>query len=1153
MLTASCALALAVLGGCAVVGPHTAGSLPDAWQQALGAPRALVAAEDVPAGAGLVVVDANWRLPNAPPAGDELAAARSVLGKGGRVVLFGHAARLAAALGADDVDPVPAVYRWGHDARAARGEATLALGVVSGRLPELFEGLTAVGGEDVFPIVAGTPCTAAVCAWTAAMPRRGDVLARLVVHQDGVRQPNAVPIVVRWQVGRGELLAVGLAPAVDHDDATVRANASRFVAQCRAWASCGAASRPVFVAASPDRTPPPLAAAAAPDGPPIVPELAHWGWRIEPRTDGRLASSDAVLGRAVLPSWLAGSDLCELELLGTDGLPVPWSDRDRMRRPESFRSDERDAPVAAATFAALAREAHARSMLVAGSLPDLPVGGGATERLVALRFVARELLGLRRLGAAALDAVALGSWWPDGDGFALAMVQDHQPAARLYKTGERVPPIAGAARAVDAEDGALPGGDLVGVTARWRPDFPADEFVFGVLDARTRPETAAAAAGPRGGGSTADWLVAQFHDFVRPRRFAGAAAVFRRHDPRTLGPDTVDYVHALGLEGLRAALAMPLAATGLGGWRAAAHERAGGVAPAFADGPAVPCAVHVLQNNHFRLEGTGGALFVDATGTARFLGAEVRVLSPAFLQTRIVGGRPDASIVAVENVDLLATGRLPRLLTPAGPAGYDGRPAPGLFELELTLRAEAGSALLTIHDDGVLLRCIACAAPATVRVPVHVATGGPRRLDFAAVDGDVRIDRAVLQRAAEVAVESRTIVPGGAFAAVAEVSQSSQHHERIECSAVADAPLFVARVATLRAERNVRVERRLDLPRHRRLVGASTGQELRRAFVLVADDESLPDVVVLPLRLARYEHFRVDAAGLSWRNTPEVGVESVVAFAFPAHGQGEAQLDRWQRCAAAVAEPAELRLPAGGATSVVTDLPVAWTRVLRLPTAPTTPLLVRERGWWTWRGTQVAPGGGAFVRVHHEPGDAVQVVGGPAVLARTRPGPGALRTVALREPLPDRATVRVLQESRLAQPSIVFATDFDRVTIDGEPWSWCDGRTVFLPNRTGTYEVVTTRGGGERLSVAATAAPLTVCRYDEDRRELTLVAGAGARPSALGWTALLRGPAPTSIENGEVVPIDAVQPADASAAAELARGGTLIRFRSGVTRIRHGD
>ena len=111
---------------------------------------------------------------------------------------------------------------------------------------------------------------------------------------------------------------------------------------------------------------------------------------------------------------------------------------------------------------------------------------------------------------------------------------------------------------------------------------------------------------------------------------------------------------------------------------------------------------------------------------------------------------------------------------------------------------------------------------------------------------------------------------------------------------------------------------------------------------------------------------------------------------------------------AAISDPMTLALDGAREATVLDDLPLPWTRVVRIEGQVTTPFLVREQGWWYARGSQ--PGDGArWLRLLHTAGDTIQIVGGPAVLARTRPGPGPARLLAMRDPEPGAVTVRVLQ------------------------------------------------------------------------------------------------------------------------------------------------
>lgn len=1119
-------------------------------------------------GTGLLVVDPSWRLPTEPSGEALRAALRQYVADGGHLVLFGHAAHLVAELGIEPEYPERSVFRWGHDARTAVGHARLGLGVVSGRLPELFAGVPVAAEENRIPIAGGEPCTAPLCAWSLGAPRAGEVLARLWRQLDGRSEELGPPVLVRWSHGRGAVLACGLLPDLQHEDEAVRAAAAAFVQRCAVWAGGTA----LQVWSLPPRQPASLPV-ALPAGAPL---LAHWGWITAGEVDGQLRSVDEAMAEVVLPSWQSGADLCEFELTDADGNAVlPWRRDDPLQRAPSWRDPAGAGNWRPDHLLQLCAELHGRGMLAFAGCEPLPVGERTTERFVALRYLARELACLRRHGDRVFDGF-IAAPATDRSGYGLAMVQDFQPALRLLQRGELAPVAVAGLRSFDADDGALPGLPLRGASARWRPGFPADLFPFGVLDAQTR-----SVAGSRAAGSSGDWIVTQCNDFVRERRGQGAAAWWRRHDPLSFDPDTEAYVHGVSLEPLHAAVAMPLTATGSDGVRAAAAAALSAKAPrGFGAEVEAPAAVHVLQNNWFRLLGSGGRLQFDPQGLARF-GSEAIELSPGFLRTRLFGGRPDGSALRSERRDLLADGqrgvggygavarvggaagsdRLPPSVIARGEPGqwpgavwFEWHAEAGYHELELTLRPVRGRGIATVALDGVMLRALAFAGDGpvvTATVPVHVARSGLRQLQLALLDGGAcAIDRLQLARAGDVGVEAQVVVPAGNRAELRERSQSSYHAERLELVTQADFPGLVLRIACERAVRSLQVERTFPLPGYDTIEGGAADEALRAPFVLRGRGQ--PDVVVVPLQLARYDTLRWRAGELVLRSPAEAGLQCRLGLQFCSAGSGARWLPVAARVLAAIDQPLALELGTGGTADLVGELPLPSSRVVHLLDGAATPLLVREQGAWSWRGTTPAPDGGRWLRVQQAPGDTVAIVGGSAVLARTRPGPGSLRLLRLRDPHPGEVVVEILQPSRLVAPSVVMGQDFDEVLVDGQPWHWFDGRTIFLPDRVGTVRITTARRGQALPHVRSTGAPLTGCRFVPERGELLLsTVGEPGRPPDLAYTAVLAGPRPIAIDNGELVDDGTLRFPDAEQRVRAGAGGVLIRFRPGLTRVRY--
>ncbi|MGK0302155.1 MAG: hypothetical protein ACI89X_003037, partial [Planctomycetota bacterium] len=986
----------------------------------------------------LVIVDQNWRVPDSLTFESHRTALREFVQNGGRLLLFGHASRLVSDLEIEPERPECSVYRWGFDRRSVQGEAVLTMHVTSAREPELFDGLTGTVSEDSYPVTGGTPCIVPLCVWRYGLPKSGHVLARLGAVLDGQTGELGAPVLLQWRVGKGHVLACGLLPDLHHDEETVRNNARQFINRCGDWAQRHGGDELVLLEV-PERGP--AQAVLAENGPPMVPWLAHWGWQTS-LYDGEeqeaVRPPDELVRDSLLPAWQHGADVVELSLTDAQhGSPLSWSEGDSIEPPDSFRGKALGGAWNSGGFRNFADEAHTRGMLVFGGMDPLPVGNRPVERLVTLRMHARELASLRRYGAGAFDGFGLRQWLPDQQGLGIAMVQDYQPAAQLYCVGERIPQLGGSLRAMDADDGALRGLSLTGIGDGWREGFPGDIYPVGVLDARAISDRWPG-LGVRGGGSHGDWLVRQINEFVRERRLKGGTALWRRHDPRTLGPDTERYVHGLSLEPLRAAVAVPLAATGRDGIRAAARSLVEGAPASFGAHVDAPAAVHVLQNNWFRLLGSGGALAFDAGGLARFED-HATTISKSFCATRLFGGRPDGTELHAERVDFLThsyrgeggygkmarvtfgkdgENRSPAMLaldqTPRWPSAvsFEWQPSTGFHELRVQLRSERAGSLVAIYLDEVLLRCVASPgnsrAPEIV-VPVHIARAGPRELRLEILEGhSVVIDRLQLARAGDIGVEAEVRVPAGSLAQLVERSKSSYHEEYVTLTAMADVPGFVMHTQCVKAARNLQVERRLSLPLYARVTAGTPGDDAtsrRMPFVLTSADRSVPDLCIVPLQMSRYDRLEVEHGAVVWRGAPQAGLASRVAFMFWPHGRGHEVLQHAKRLMGAIDRPAEVDLGPDGKADLVSNLPMAHTRLVHVPTDSQMPFLVRERGYWTWRGCQPATHGGVWLRIHQEPGDVVKIVGGSSVLARTRPGPGSLRVVALQEPLPRSATV----------------------------------------------------------------------------------------------------------------------------------------------------
>ncbi|MCR9248290.1 MAG: hypothetical protein NXI31_24950 [bacterium] len=1148
--------------------------------------------------------------PDLPP--DALARLRQFVKRGGRLVLLGDTAALAVDLGCEAERPETMALRWGFDARTVRGHLAYGMHVVSGRMPQLFTGLASVlgvageerasaamadaGGEFTFSLGGAAPCSAPLCAWSVGAPQQGAVLATLATAFDGVPSPAGPPVLVHWPVvGGGDVLALGFVPEFEHDDERVRTNARRLLQNMLA-SKPDATALLVELDAAIDPVDPRAVARGATPGQvhpdiPMAPLVSHWGWtaRLDNASDPGIARSvEEVVGQVLGPSWQAGAD--QLALVATDpdhGSPLAWTEDDALQRPEGYRGDAFGGRFGAAAFGNVADAAHGRAMLLQAFFDPPPVSGRARERLAALRFFARELADWRRLGNRAIDGFGLRQWFHDTTGYSRAIVQDLHPAATLYRAGELAPRIATAEQAIDAEDGALRGLAATGLTRQWRDGFPATRYPFGILDARCERALPSQRGPTLGGGSYGDWLLAQLNDFVRERLGGGASLWWRDHDEDTLGARGRDYVLGLSVDPLRAAVATQFAATGKNGYRAAVAALAGAAPAGFSHALPVPAAVHMLQNNRFRLLGSGGGLLFDPTGQARFRPGQALVLSPRFLNTRLFGGRPSTGSIRAFDRDFLQTGRgseggYGRVAVVGSEPGqsrrvpamlaFDDQPRwpqrvhleieleTGYYELEIQPRAHRHRGVLVIALDGTVLHCEpfdSLVNGTVTTVPVHVARSGVRTVELAVEEGGaVALDRLRLVRRGDVAAEGEVRIAAGHLAELGERSASSYHADRVALRTIGDFPGFVMRMRCEHAVRGLRIERQLELPGYTSLVVHDDApSRLRRPFVLRSREPAMPDLIVAPLQLGRLEHFRFQNGRLTFHSLPEAGAESRLGFWFVERGAGNDRRRIAPAVLRAVDQPLGLELGDRGHGTLVNDLDVPWTRVVRLQSRGNTPYVVRENGWWTWRGAQAGKGGADYLRIWQLPGDVVEIVGGPGVLARTRPGPGSVHVLALRDVEARSVTARVLHRSRMGPPAVVLAGDFSEVTVNGQPWCWFDGRTVYLPDRPGDYAIEARQHAGDAAPrVACSRAPIERCTFDPGTRTLEIVTAVQAsRPAGLPYTAILRGGRPTAITGGEIVDEAELPHAHAAMRERAAAGGALVRFGSGTTKVTYAN
>ncbi len=169
------------------------------------------------------------------------------------------------------------------------------------------------------------------------------------------------------------------------------------------------------------------------------------------------------------------------------------------------------------------------------------------------------------------------------------------------------------------------------------------------------------------------------------------------------------------------------------------------------------------------------------------------------------------------------------------------------------------------------------------------------------------------------------------------------------------------------------------------------------------------------------------------------------------------------------------------------------------------PYFACESGWWSVRGAQTvcedSDRWDNYIQKYNEwlieaePGsmpkppvdyDLVRCIAEPRKKIKlqrygyikdiVRPGWGCQKQLIIKDIRPDKCIAKVLNVSAyLFAPRVIFKQDFDTVRLNGKPWAYHDGRNVFLPQKTGEYQIKVSR---KKKSPALPTLTSTAARVD---------------------------------------------------------------------------
>jgi len=459
-------------------------------------------------------------------------------------------------------------------------------------------------------------------------------------------------------------------------------------------------------------------------------------------------------------------------------------------------------------------------------------------------------------------------------------------------------------------------------------------------------------------------------------------------------------------------------------------------------------------------------------------------------------------------------------------------PPPGLYRFRLEGVALGGGGMLRLETGGepLAFRSFAVRGEKVVlQADLPKTAEGNMEVDLVLESGaGLVLKRISLERVGDVAVASRVVLPSGPRAVLEERLWSSHLVEKRRVVMAQDTPGLVVEIEVERADRGCRVDREILLTGYDELLrggkitreGAVHGP-VEGPWVLRDSRGLLPDLLVVHLEKSAHQKLAWRPGfGLVLEDFPQASERSSLGFFLP---RGEIPREKRFQIRGALLEildPPKIKIGPARLGRVKHPFPFPWARVLEVLDPPPAPLLVRENGWWVSRPLAPLAGkGGAALVLHQRPGETSLLRAGkrrtyigpagrrpggvvlPVLPGGWRPGRGAAGLLALRILEKGKALEAAVLRTGpfLFAPSVETGAPVGSVLLDGKPWSFFEGKRVFLPRKKGIYKIRVFPGEPDGPHLSAASALVEECAWDPAARVLRV------RLAHPGW---FRGPLP---------------------------------------------
>ena len=214
--------------------------------------------------------------------------------------------------------------------------------------------------------------------------------------------------------------------------------------------------------------------------------------------------------------------------------------------------------------------------------------------------------------------------------------------------------------------------------------------------------------------------------------------------------------------------------------------------------------------------------------------------------------------------------------------------------------------------------------------------------------------------------------------------------------------------------------------------------------------------------------------------------------------------------------------------------------------------------YWYYRGTQQYEGK-SFLKIYQQPDEKVKIQKNEYINSIVKPGYGCQYNLLIKDLVEqNRCEVEVVRTGAfVAAPRVDFKEPFGSVKLNGKPWYYFDGKTVFLPNREGTYSIEIFQTKNEPApTIGGSWASISRTHWDTESKCLTIEANhpywwKSGLPGNISYTAIIltNGLKPVKAEGSISLIEDSEYQCSPEVLQQMKERGIIVEIRPGEGKV----